>query len=97
MRGEHHLTNAFEDHDLLLHGPWLSVGVRRPRLRRRRRSRGCGNVEVEGAEGPRPATNAQVEGHPARDQANVRADGRCAGDGSTCLVAYVSRRLTLYA
>jgi hypothetical protein len=89
VRGEHHLTNAFEDLDLLLHGPWLSVGV----------GRGCGGVDgLAGAamsrsraEGPGPATNAQVECHPARDQADVRADGRCAGDGSTRLVACVSR------
>jgi hypothetical protein len=53
----HHLTSAFEDLDFLLHGPWLSVGVRRgcggvDGLA------GCGNVEVEWAEGPGPAANA---------------------------------------
>jgi hypothetical protein len=64
VRGQHHLTSAFEDLDFLPHGPRLSIGVRRgcggvDGLA------GCGNVEVEGAEGPGPAADAQVEGESA--------------------------------
>jgi len=81
VRGQHHLTSAFEDLDFLPHGPRLSIGVRRgcggvDGLA------GCGNVEVEGAEGPGPAADAQVEGESAGEHADVCTGSRCSSEGS---------------
>jgi hypothetical protein len=64
------------------HGPRLPIGVRRGSDGVDRLA-GCSNVEAAGAEGPGPAANTQIEGEPARDQADVRAGGRCAGKDST--------------
>ena len=82
MRGQHHLPSAFEDLDFLPHGPRLPIGVRRGSGGEDSLA-GCGDVEVEGAKGPGPATEAQVEGESAGDHADVRTGGRCAGEGST--------------
>jgi hypothetical protein len=81
VRGEHHLTSAFEDLDLLTHGPRLSIGVRSGSGGEDSLA-GCSNVEVEGAEGPGPAADAQVEGESAGDHADVRTGSRCASEGS---------------
>jgi hypothetical protein len=50
VRGKDHLTSAFEDLDLLLHGQGLPIGVRRGSGGEDSLA-GCGDVEVEGAEG----------------------------------------------
>ena len=81
MRGQHHLTSTFEDLDFLPQRPRLPIGVRRG-CGGEDSLAGCGNVEVEGAKGPGPATKAQVEGESASDHADVRTGGRCASDGS---------------
>jgi hypothetical protein len=57
VRGQHHLTSAFEDLDFLPHRPRLSICVRRS-CGGVDGLAGCGNVEVEWAEGPDPAANA---------------------------------------
>jgi hypothetical protein len=76
-----HLTSAFEDLDFLPHGPRLSICIRRG-CGGEDSLAGCGNVEVEGAEGPGPATDAQVEGEPAGDHADVCTGGRYAGEAA---------------
>jgi len=82
VRGQHHLPSAFEDLDFRPHGPRLPIGVRRGSGGEDSLA-GCGDVELEGAKGPGPATEAQVEGESASDHADVRTGGRCAGEGST--------------
>ena len=81
MRGQNHLPSAFEDLDFLPQGPRLPIGVRRGSDGEDSLA-GCGNFEVNGAKGPRPAADAQVEGEPASDHADVRAGGRCAGEST---------------
>jgi hypothetical protein len=76
------LTNAFEDLDLLPDWP-ASVDLRTGRGGGEDSVAGCGNVEVEGAKGPDPAAEAQVEGESAGDHADVRTGDLCAGEGST--------------
>jgi hypothetical protein len=83
VRGQHHLSSAFEDLDFLPHGPRLPIGVRRGSGGGEDGLAGCGDVEVEGAKRPGPAANAQVEGESAGDHADVRTAGHCAGEGST--------------
>jgi hypothetical protein len=80
--GQHHLPSAFEDLDFRPHGPRLPIGVRRG-CDGENSLAGCSNVDVEGAKGPGPATEAQVEGESAGDHPDVRTGGRCAGEGST--------------
>src|SRR5215213_8422743 len=61
VRGEHHLTSAFEDLDFLTHGPRLSIGVRSGSGGEDSLA-GCSNVEVEGGRGRvrRPMPKSRV-------------------------------------
>jgi hypothetical protein len=66
VRGQHHLTSAFEDLDLLPHDPRLPIGIRRGSGGEDTPAR-CSNVDLEGAKRPGSAADAQVEGEVLRD------------------------------
>jgi len=62
VRGQHHLSSAFEDLDFLPHGPRLPIGVRRGSGGGEDGLAGCGDVEVEGPRGRvrRPMPKSRV-------------------------------------